>query len=123
MRMGNAFPDRLTARRPWEVERRLASTARARSLTSMSPMVETRCWARSAAMRFEMFDGAIERLKRALRASCREVELGLGLGLGFWKVLTRKGMAPDEPMMGLFESSALRPRKLATMASETGGEH
>lgn len=35
---------------------------------------------------------------------------------------TKKGMAPEEPMMGLFESRALRLRKLATMASEIEGE-
>ena len=38
-----------------------------------------------------------------------------------FRVLIKNEMAPDDPMMGLFESSAVNPRKLATIAAEISG--
>lgn len=58
----------------------------------------------------------MEMLKRARSESCWDCD-----DAGDLKVLIKNGIAPDDPMICLFESSALRPRKLATIASEIGG--
>ncbi|THU54507.1 hypothetical protein C4D60_Mb10t25840 [Musa balbisiana] len=117
IRMAKASAERLTARRPSPEATRLDITARERSVTAMSPIAARREGTRPASTRRGRLTEAMERLKRARRASC----LAVGLVSGLRKADSKKGIAPEAPMTGLFESNAPRPRKLATIASEIDG--
>ncbi|URD93761.1 hypothetical protein MUK42_18732 [Musa troglodytarum] len=117
-RMANASVEPLKARRPSPAATRLESRARIRSLTAMSPTTSRSAGTRPASTRRGRLTEAMERLKRARTASC----LAVGLVSGLRKADNKMGIAPEAPMMGLLESNALRPRKLATIASDTNAE-